>query len=298
MKVNTDHDRRSTRRLGLYFVGLLNKLGYKATLQALSPDIQYPYVAELEEQAAVRVLRAGTRTTRPPRTSSTSCSGAARSTRTRTRARTSPQFCNKAIQAKMDQAGQIGHHRPGRRRTSSGPQVDKEVTDQAPWVAMFNPKYIDFLSIARQGLPVQPAVVLPPRPGLGEVTEQERRRVAEFAFEPEPEVRLAPGESVKEISGRSPWRIAGRRLVRNRIAMAALALFLLIVVVSLLGPVLREPHRPHRPVRLEHYRDDRGRTGRRSTWSSRAAEGSASGETPDRADLAVELLPRRRQPGP
>ena len=28
---------------GLYFVGLLNKLGYKARLQALSPDIQYPY---------------------------------------------------------------------------------------------------------------------------------------------------------------------------------------------------------------------------------------------------------------
>jgi peptide/nickel transport system permease protein len=61
--------------------------------------------------------------------------------------------------------------------------------------------------------------------------------VAEFAYEPEPELHLAPGESVKEISGRSPWRIAGRRLVRNRIAMAALGLFLLIVVVSLLAPV-------------------------------------------------------------
>ena len=24
--------------------------------------------------------------------------------------------------------------------------VDKAVTDQAPWVAMYNPKYIDFLS--------------------------------------------------------------------------------------------------------------------------------------------------------
>ncbi|HSC49422.1 MAG TPA: ABC transporter permease [Gaiellaceae bacterium] len=61
--------------------------------------------------------------------------------------------------------------------------------------------------------------------------------MAEFAFEPEPEVRLAPGESVKEIAGRSPWRIAGRRLVRNKLAMGALVLFLLIVVVSLLAPV-------------------------------------------------------------
>jgi len=60
--------------------------------------------------------------------------------------------------------------------------------------------------------------------------------VAEFAFEPGPEVHLAPGESAKEISGRSPWRLAGRRLARNRLAMAALALFVLIVVVSLLAP--------------------------------------------------------------
>ena len=61
--------------------------------------------------------------------------------------------------------------------------------------------------------------------------------MAEFALEPGgPEVQLAAGESAKEISGRSPWRIAGRRLVRNRLAMAALGLFVLIVVVSLLAP--------------------------------------------------------------
>jgi peptide/nickel transport system permease protein len=60
--------------------------------------------------------------------------------------------------------------------------------------------------------------------------------VAEFAYEPEPELKLAPGETIREISGRSPWAIAGRRLVRDRIAMAALGLFLLIVVLSLLAP--------------------------------------------------------------
>ena len=61
--------------------------------------------------------------------------------------------------------------------------------------------------------------------------------MAEFAFEPEPEVTLAPGESVQEVSGKSPWRLAGRRLVRNRLALASLALFLLIIVVSFLAPV-------------------------------------------------------------
>jgi peptide/nickel transport system permease protein len=60
--------------------------------------------------------------------------------------------------------------------------------------------------------------------------------VAEFAYEPGPEVQLAAGESAKEISGRSPWRLAARRLLRNKLAMASLGLFLLIVVVSLLAP--------------------------------------------------------------
>jgi peptide/nickel transport system permease protein len=40
-----------------------------------------------------------------------------------------------------------------------------------------------------------------------------------------------------EISGRSPWALAGRRLWRNRIAMAALVLFLLIVAVSFAAPL-------------------------------------------------------------
>ena len=60
--------------------------------------------------------------------------------------------------------------------------------------------------------------------------------MAEFAYEPGPEVQLAAGEDAKEISGRSPWRIAGRRLVRNKLAMASLGVFVLIVVLSLLAP--------------------------------------------------------------
>ena len=61
--------------------------------------------------------------------------------------------------------------------------------------------------------------------------------MAEFAYEPEPEVGLAPGESAQEIIGKSPWRLAGRRLVRNRLAMAALGLFGLIVAVSFAAPL-------------------------------------------------------------
>jgi peptide/nickel transport system permease protein len=65
--------------------------------------------------------------------------------------------------------------------------------------------------------------------------------MAEFAYEPESaSVGLAPGESVREFAGKSPWRLAGRRLLRNRVAMAALALFVVIVLVSFAAPLYAE----------------------------------------------------------
>src|SRR5215472_1221719 len=38
------------------------------------------------------------------------------------------------------------------------------------------------------------------------------------------------------VAGRNPWALAARRLWRNRIAMAALGVFLLIVVLCLAAP--------------------------------------------------------------
>jgi peptide/nickel transport system permease protein len=57
-------------------------------------------------------------------------------------------------------------------------------------------------------------------------------------FEPEAEgVVLDAEETGGDIVGRSPWALAGRRLVANRIALAALVLFLLIVAVSFAAPL-------------------------------------------------------------
>jgi peptide/nickel transport system permease protein len=57
-------------------------------------------------------------------------------------------------------------------------------------------------------------------------------------FEPEAEgLVLDAEETGGEIVGRSPWALAGRRLLRNKLALAALALFLLIVVVSFAAPL-------------------------------------------------------------
>jgi len=57
-------------------------------------------------------------------------------------------------------------------------------------------------------------------------------------FEPEAEgIVLDAEETGGDIVGRSPWALAGRRLVRNKLALAALALFLLIVAVSFAAPL-------------------------------------------------------------
>jgi peptide/nickel transport system permease protein len=57
-------------------------------------------------------------------------------------------------------------------------------------------------------------------------------------FEPEAEVAsLDLEETGGDIVGRSPWMLAGRRLVRNKLALAALALFVLIVAVSFSAPL-------------------------------------------------------------
>src|SRR5437764_7186448 len=53
----------------------------------------------------------------------------------------------------------------------------------------------------------------------------------EQPVEPVPELPGGAG------AGRSPWALAGRKLVRNRLAIAALALFLLIVAISFAAPL-------------------------------------------------------------
>src|SRR5258707_4666526 len=49
--------------------------------------------------------------------------------------------------------------------------------------------------------------------------------------------QVEPSAGVRPaIAGRNPWALAGRRLRHNRTALAALGLFLLIVVLCLLAP--------------------------------------------------------------
>ncbi|TMM28413.1 MAG: ABC transporter substrate-binding protein [Actinobacteria bacterium] len=153
VKVNTDTV-ETDKALGLYFVGLLNKLGYKASLQALSPDIQYPYCQNSKNKiqfcwsswyqdypAASDFLNIllGCGSFIPNSNASPNIA----------------EFCQKPIQAQMDQALQQGITDPSG-ANEKWTAIDKAVTDQAPWVSMFNPKYIDFLSKRVKGYQFSP----------------------------------------------------------------------------------------------------------------------------------------------
>jgi peptide/nickel transport system substrate-binding protein len=153
VKVNTTTN-TVDKNLGLYFVGLLKSLGYKATLQALSADIQYPYAQNSSNNPQFAfsswyqdypaasdflVILLGCDSFHPNSNSSPNIA----------------EFCNKQIEAKMDQAGQMGITDPAG-ANKQWAQIDKDVTDQAPWVSMFNPKYIDVLSNRVKGYQFSP----------------------------------------------------------------------------------------------------------------------------------------------
>ena len=142
------------KSLGLYFVGLLKQLGYNAQLQALSPDIQYPYCQNSKNN--VQFCWSSWYQDYPAASDFINVLLACGSFHPGSNA--SPniaEFCNKGIQAQMDQALQQGITDPSG-ANKKWESIDKAVTDQAPWVAMFNPKYIDFLSKRVKGYQFSP----------------------------------------------------------------------------------------------------------------------------------------------
>jgi peptide/nickel transport system substrate-binding protein len=153
VKVNSDTT-DVDKAYGEYFVGLLNSLGYKAKPQFLSNDIQYPYIQNSKNKvpfaysswyqdypAASDFLNVllGCGSFHPNSNSSPNIA----------------EFCDKGIQAQMDHAGEVGLTNPDA-ANKIWAQVDRRVTDQAPWVAMFNPKLLDFVSKRVKGYQFSP----------------------------------------------------------------------------------------------------------------------------------------------
>ena len=79
-----------------------------------------------------------------------------------------------------------------------------------------------------------------------------QRTESEFTLDTAAE--LAAAESGTAIRGRSPWFLAWRRLRRNYFAFAALAIFVLIVLVCILAPLYAH-HVAHSGPNDQHVLD-------------------------------------------
>jgi peptide/nickel transport system substrate-binding protein len=129
----------------------LEKIGYKASTQILAGSIQYPYVQNSKNHSKWNIGWSAWYQDYPAASDFLNVLLGCGSIHPNSDA--SPNiaaFCDRSIQAKMDQAEQMGVTNPDG-ANAIWAEVDHELTDQAAWVDMYNPKQIDFLSKRVQG---------------------------------------------------------------------------------------------------------------------------------------------------
>ena len=143
--VNSATDETS-KALALQMVSDLNKIGYKASTQLLTGSIQYPFVQNSNNSKKWQVAWSAWYQDYPVPSDFLNVLLGCGSIHPGSDA--SPNiaaFCDQAIQAKMTQASSMQLTNLAG-ANDLWAQVDHEVTDQAPWVDLYNPKQIDFLS--------------------------------------------------------------------------------------------------------------------------------------------------------
>jgi peptide/nickel transport system substrate-binding protein len=134
----------TSKSINLYFVSLLNKLGYKASIKTLNSSVQYSYVQDSANKAQLSfsywypdftsasnfmTTVVGCDGFRPHSTSSPNLS----------------EFCDPAIQKKTEQALKLAQtDQDGANKLWA--EVDKDTTDQAPLVTLFIANRLDFVS--------------------------------------------------------------------------------------------------------------------------------------------------------
>jgi len=148
--VNSQTD-ETDKAFAQQMVSDLNKIGYKASIQLLSASIQYSFVQNSDNSSKWNAAWSDWYQDYPAASDFLNVLTGCGSIHPHSDA--SPNiaaFCDQKIQAQMTQARNLGVTNP----TSANniwAQVDHAVTDQAPWVAYFNPKQIDFLSARVHG---------------------------------------------------------------------------------------------------------------------------------------------------
>ena len=137
-------DRSSMSQLGTYLTSVLNELGFKATLKVISGNIQFTYIQNTKNNVQISVtdwyqdypapsdfinvlLSCGS--FHPGSDASINDSG----------------FCDKTIDAQI-QKNLVTAVSDTAAANAEWAVIDHELTDQAPWVTMFTPKQLDFVS--------------------------------------------------------------------------------------------------------------------------------------------------------
>lgn len=137
-------DTAVSRAIGVYLQSVLTSIGYEADVKPISPNIQYTYIQNTNNKVQMSVsqwyqdypaasnflnIMFGCDSFREGSDASNNISG----------------FCDKAIDAKMKQAMDLGVT-DQEAANKLWAEIDKEVTDKAAAVALFTPKHIDFVS--------------------------------------------------------------------------------------------------------------------------------------------------------
>jgi peptide/nickel transport system substrate-binding protein len=148
--VNSTTD-ETGKALAAQMVSDLNKIGYKASSQLLNGSIQYPFVQNSNNLHKWSVAWSAWYQDYPaPSDFLNVLLGCGNIHPGSDASPNIAEFCNQSIQAQMTQASQLGQTDPAA-ANKLWAKVDHEVTDQAPWVDLYNPKQIDFLSKRVQG---------------------------------------------------------------------------------------------------------------------------------------------------
>ncbi len=137
-------DTAVSKAIGTYMQSVLTDIGYEAEVKPISPNIQFTYIQNTNNNVQISITQwyqdypaasdflnilFGCASFTPGSDSSINIAG----------------FCDKDIQARMDEALLLGVTDP-EAANKIWAEVDRAVTDAAPMAALFTPKRIDFVS--------------------------------------------------------------------------------------------------------------------------------------------------------
>jgi peptide/nickel transport system substrate-binding protein len=143
-----------SRAIGVYLQDVLNELGYKASVQPISQNLQFTYIQNTNNKVQMSISQwfqdypspsnflnvlFSCASFHPGSDASVNIAG----------------FCDEKVEAKMKQAFAAGVADP-KAALPIWTEVDRQVTDAAPAAVLFTPKRVDFVSSRVQNFTFSP----------------------------------------------------------------------------------------------------------------------------------------------